>query len=399
MSLFEYNSLTESGRLMRGSIEAADAKQARQMLEEMKLNVQELSKVQSKHSLKKFGANEFLLFNQQLESLTKAAIPLEKGLRTLAADAGSPQMRNLLNEIASNLEAGIPIEEAIDKRQAQFPPLYGMMLRAGIKTGHLSEMLTCLNRHLQIVQHTRLIITEAATYPFVVFLTASVIISGLFIFIIPTFAEVLGEMSAGRAGLPTITQMILTAAKYVPHFWVTLVILIITVILFWKSLTLSSSGRRAQERFIQAIPIFGKIHRNGILSRMSESMAMLVDSGCTLPESFRLAARASGSERAIHDSNLVAEQLEKGYPVLEAGAVCQMLPPLMLYSMQLGGQRNCLKENLQELGHMYAQQTFGMQARLQTILMPALIITLGVIIGTIVLAMFLPMVKIIQVLM
>jgi type II secretory pathway component PulF len=399
MSLFEYNSLTESGRLMRGTIEAADTEQARQMLGEMKLKVQELSKVQTKHTLKNFGANEFLLFNQQLESLTKAAIPLEKGLRTLAADAGSPKMRNLLNDIASDLEAGVPIDQAIEKRQKQFPPLYGMMLRAGIKTGRLSEMLTCLNRHLQVVQHTRQIIIEAVAYPLVVFLLAAIIITNLFIFTIPTFSETLKDMSDGRQGLPVLTQVVLTMADYVPQFWAFILITLTAIVLLWKILSLSSGGRRTQEQMIHAIPILGRIHKNGILSRMSESMAMLIDSGCTLPESFRLAARASGSEQAIQDSNLLAEQIEKGYPVMEAGTVCRMLPPLMLFSMQLGGQRNCLKENLLELSRMYAQQTFGMQARLQTILMPAMIITIGVIVGTVVLAMFLPMIKMIQVLM
>jgi len=396
MAIFEYNSLTESGRLMRGAIEATDTEQARQMLTEMKLSVQELSKVEPKFTIKSFGANEFLLFNQQLESITRAAIPLEKGLRTLAADAGSPRMQKLLNEIASELEAGVPIEQAIEKRQKQFPPLYGLMLRTGIKTGRLSEMLTCLNRHLQITQHTRQIIAEAVAYPLVVLFLAAIIITGIFLTIIPAFSEVLMDMSSGKARLPLLTQFILNIAHYVPYFWLTVAILITIVVLVWKGFSLSAAARRARESFIQKIPIFGRIHKNGILSRISQSMSMLIDSGCPLPESFRLAARASGSERAIHDATLLAEQLEKGYPVIEASAVCRMLPPLMMYSIQLGGQRNTLRENLAELARMYAQQTFGMQARLQTILMPAMIISLGVIIGTIIAAIFLPMVSMIQ---
>jgi type IV pilus assembly protein PilC len=228
---------------------------------------------------------------------------------------------------------------------------------------------------------------------------ASILITGVFLIIIPTFSEVLTDMSDSISGLPMLTQLVFKMSEYVPHFWVCVILLLAILLLSWKGLSLSEAGRQVQEQVIHKIPIFGKIHKNGILSRMSESMAMLIDSGCALPEAFRLAARASGSQRAIRDSNLLAEQLEKGYPVLEAGAVCRMLPPLMLYSMQLGGQRNCLKENLLELGRMYAQQTFGMQARLQTILMPAMIITIGVIVGTVVLAMFLPMIKIIQMLM
>jgi type IV pilus assembly protein PilC len=399
MALFEYNSLTESGRLMRGAVEAANIEQARQMLTDMKLNIQELSRVDSKSTMKSFGAGEFLLFNQQLESITKAAIPLEKGLRALAAEAGSSRMQKLLNEIASELEAGIPIEQAIEKRKKQFPPLYGMMLRAGIKTGRLSEMLSCLNRHLEIVQRTRRIIMESVSYPLVVFLLAAAIITMVLIFIIPTFSGVLMDMSDGKAHLPALTVFILNIARYVLHFWVVVAAVIAAAIILWFGLSKTPGGRRARESFIRSIPLLGRIYKNGILARLSEAMAMLIDSGCPLPESFRLAAEASGSEKTIYDAGLLAAQLEKGYPVIEAGAVCRTLPPLMLYSIQLGGQRNCLKENLLELGRMYAQQTFGMQARLQTILMPAMIIGLGLTIGTIVTAMFLPMVSIIQTLM
>lgn len=399
MALFEYNSLTESGRLMRGAIEAANPEQARQMLTDMKLNIQELSKIEPKSTMKSFGAGEFLLFNQQLESITKAAIPLEKGLRALAAEAGSPRMRNLLNEIASELEAGVPIEQAIEKRQKQFPPLYGMMLRAGIKTGRLSETLACLNRHLEIIQRTRRIIMESVSYPAVILLLAATIITFMFIFIIPTFSAVLTDMSDGKAHLPALTIFILYISHYVLHFWAAVAAVIAAALILWFGLSKTPGGRRTRESFIQSLPLLGRIYKNGILARLSEAMAMLIDSGCPLPESFRLAASASGSEKAIYDSALLAEQLEKGYPVIEAGAVCRTLPPLMLYSIQLGGQRNCLKENLLELSRMYVQQTFGMQARLQTILMPLMIIGTGLIIGTVITAMFLPMVSIIQTLM
>ncbi|MBM4102821.1 MAG: type II secretion system F family protein [Planctomycetes bacterium] len=399
MALFEYNSLTESGRLMRGNIEAANVEQARQMLTDMKLNIQELSKVEPKFTIKTFGPGEFLLFNQQLESITKAAIPLEKGLRALAAEAGSPRMQILLNDIASELEAGVPIEQAIEKRQKQFPPLYGMMLRAGIKTGRLSEMLACLNRHLEIVHRTRRIIMESVLYPAVILSLAAMIISNVLIFIIPTFSAVLSDMSDGKAHLPVLTRFILFISHYVLHFWAAVAAVIGAALILWFGLSKTAGGRRIRESFIRSIPLLGRIYKNGILARLSEAMAMLIDSGCPLPESFRLAAEASGSEKTMYDSVLLAEQLEKGYPVIEAGAVCRTLPPLMLYSIQLGGQRNCLKENLLELGRMYAQQTFGMQARLQTILMPLMIIGTGLIIGTIITAMFLPMVSIVKTLM
>ncbi|MEN6308199.1 MAG: type II secretion system F family protein [Anaerohalosphaeraceae bacterium] len=399
MALFEYNVLTDSSRLMRGTIEAADAEQAQQMLLGMNLTIQDISKVQPQSAPKAVGLHEFLLFNQQLASVTKASIPLEKGLRNLAADAQNPTMRKLLADIACELEAGVPIEQAIEKRQRYFPPLYGMLLTAGIRTGRLGEMLTCLNRHLEIVQRTRRIIIESITYPMVVLILAACIITFMFIFIIPTFGEVLSDMTDGRAGLPVLTRTILTLSHYIVHIWIGIAVVVLGAIFIWCGLSATAGGRRVKETLIQTIPVLGRIYRNGILARLCEALGLLVDSGCPLPEGIRLAAQATGSEKVILDSTRLTEQLEKGVPVIEAGGLCQMLPHILLYSLQLGCQRNTLKENLMELSRMYAQQTLGMQARLQTLLLPLMIVGLGMIIGTLVLAMFLPLIKITTLLM
>lgn len=399
MALFEYNALTDSSRLMRGTIEAADAEQAQKMLAGMNLTVQDLSKVQPQSAPKAVGLQEFLLFNQQLASVTKASIPLEKGLRNLAADAQDPTMQKLLTDIARELEAGVPIEQAIEKRQRYFPPLYGMLLTAGIRTGRLSEMLTCLNRHLEIVQRTRRIILESITYPMVVLILAACIITYMFIFVVPTFGELLSDMTDGKAGLPFLTQTVLTVSHYVIHIWIGIAVVVLSAVLIWGALSATAGGRRAKETLIQAIPLLGRIYRNGILARLCEALGLLVDSGCPLPEGIRLAAQATGSEKVILDSARLTEQLEKGVPVVEAGGVCRALPQILLYSVQLGCQRNSLKENLMELSRMYAQQTFGMQARLQSLLLPLMVVGIGMVIGTIIFALFLPMVKIVQVVM
>ncbi|MCK5173499.1 MAG: type II secretion system F family protein, partial [Planctomycetes bacterium] len=144
MATFEYNALTSGGRLMRGTIEAASHEQAGELLTDMQLTVNEITKAVEKPAKTAVGRNEFLMFNQQLASITKAGIPLEKGLRELAKEAGSRSMRKLITDIVSDLEQGLPIDTAIEKRQKYFPALYGRILKAGVETGRLSEMLTSL---------------------------------------------------------------------------------------------------------------------------------------------------------------------------------------------------------------------------------------------------------------
>ncbi|MBW8015015.1 MAG: type II secretion system F family protein [Planctomycetes bacterium] len=398
MATFEYTSLTESGRSMGGIIEAASREQAVEMLTDMNLVVAEITKVQGKKSKTGIGRTELLLFNQQLASITKAGIPIERGLRELANDVSSRSMRKMITAIANELEAGASIDEAIEKRQRSFPPLYSRILKAGVRTGRLSEMLTSLNRHLEMGAKTKRIVLEALSYPLVVLFFAFTIIVALFIFVIPTFGEVLTDMGDG-ARLPWLTQQMLQLARNIIPIAATFGAFVLSVILILSLLSTNAAGRRFREAMLMKMPILGRLYHSSILARMSEAMALLVSSGCDMGECLRLSSGASGSEMLKLESSILASQVEKGAALMEAGHIGKTLPRLFLYSMQLGSQRNELQDNLHSLGEMYAEQSRCLQAKLQTMLLPFMIIFVGVMIGTIILSMFLPIISITTALM
>jgi type IV pilus assembly protein PilC len=384
---------------MTGTIEAASAEQAQASLREIGLEITELEQVKNASMPGAVGRSEFMLFNEQLASLTKVGIPLERGLRELAADAGSARMKKLINGIADDLEQGVPIDRAVEKHRSHFPPLYGLILKAGVETGRLSEMLASLNRHLQIEHRTRRIVYEAMTYPAVVLFLAAVLISAVFVMVIPGFKDVLMDMSDGKAGLPALTTAVLIASEHVWSFWIGAGVVTGAIVFAWVSLGASPSGRRAKERLLMSIPLLGRVYTNGLISRFAEILTVTVNAGCTMETAFDLAGESSGSERLKKDCTTMASGLRQGFNVLESGMNCVVVPRLFLYSVQLGSQRNELKENLQSLREMYAAKTYSLQSQLQAILLPVLIIFLGGLIGLIVLAMFLPMVRMVQVLM
>jgi type IV pilus assembly protein PilC len=384
---------------MTGTIEAADINQARQSLDELGLEITELEQTQLPPAPKSVGRNEFLMFNEQLASLTKAGIPLERGLRELAADAGSAKMQSLITGIVNDMEQGMPIDQAVEKRQKFFPPLYGLILKSGIETGRLSDMLANLNRHLQIEQRTKRILFEALCYPATILVLAAVIITGVFVMIIPTFAEVLGDMSDGSGRLPWLTETVLKMAGQVWAFWGVVGIVIAILIVFWVSLAATPAGRRFKEQVFLHLPLIGRVYKNGLLARLAEAMAVLVKAGCTMDAAVELAGRSSGSELMKSDCDMLAAQLREGFNVLEAGMNCTLIPRLFLYSVQLGAQRNELDSNLGGLGHMYAGKTYSLQSQLQAVLFPLMIIFVGGFIVLIISAMFLPMVKMIEVMM
>ena len=397
MAIFEYKALTSAGRLMKGTIEAGSREEARENLGQMQLDVHSVEKAKPKEPATPIGRSEFVLFNQQLASLTKAGIPLERGLRELSEDIESKSMRNLVDEVASDLESGTPIDEAFEKRQKRFPPLYGRILKAGVETGRLSEMLNSLNRHLELANHTRRIIFEAMGYPAVVLLLGAAILTLVFMFIIPQFEPILLDLT-GSANLPDLTRAFLAMARNVIPFWIAVACAIGAIVLLLAMSSSFPAGRRRRETLFLKIPIIGRVYYASLLSRMAEAMAMMVAAGADMPTCLRLAADSTGSETLVQESEVLAEEVEKGAGILEAGHLCRVIPKLFLYSVQLGAQRNELQDNLYSLGQMYAEQARFGQARLQTVLMPMMLIGVGGIVALCVMAMFLPMIRVVNVL-
>jgi len=395
MATFEYSAMTVSDRLMKGVIEAGSVQEAAELLEQMRLKVNSLEKARPERPKTPIARTEFLLFNQQLASLTKAGIPLERGLRELSKDVASRPMRKLIDSVATDLEAGMSIERAFEKRKQYFPPLYGRILKAGVETGRLSEMLTSLNRHLEISNQTRRIMFEAMAYPAVVFAMGLIIITFVLLFLVPQFRDVLEDL-VGGGRLPALTQLVFALSGHVKYLWLVLGSVVVVLVGINTLLRLFPAGRRFRESIILKAPIFGALFHSSILSKMSEAMAMTVAAGCNMPTCLRLSADATGSDKMVKESDTIAWQIEQGAGILEAGQLCRVMPRFFLYSIQLGTQRNELQDSLRSLSDMYTQQVRCTQVRLQVVLLPVMIIFVGLFIAMCVLAMFLPMISIVQ---
>jgi len=211
--------------------------------------------------------------------------------------------------------------------------------------------------------------------------------------VIPQFKPVLEEMVGGR--LNPLTRGVLAMADHVVVFWLGVGILIVAAVLGLTALASTPMGRRLREALLLRVPVIGQLYFNSILSRMAEAMAVLVGAGCDIPEALRLGAVSSGSEKLLLDSEIVAGRLEQGANILEAGQSARLLPRLFVYSIQLGAQRNELQDNLYSLGEMHADQARVGQAHLQIVLLPLLLMLIGGVIATAVLAMFLPMIQVV----
>ncbi|MGB2823733.1 MAG: type II secretion system F family protein [Phycisphaerae bacterium] len=393
MATFEYEALTAAGRLMTGTVEAASHDEASEMLKGMQLVVRSITKAAPPKPRTAIGRSEFLLFNQQLAAIARAGIPLERSLRELATDAASPRMRRLIETIAAELESGTPLPEAFEKHHRHFPPLYGRIIEAGVRSGRLGEMLTSLNRHSETAAQTRRILFEATCYPAVVLALAAVIFTGILVFVVPPLGRIFDEM--GR-DLPEATASLMTLARNVDRIWMGISAVIAALLLSGFILGRFPGGRRVKETVAFSLPLLGRLYRDTVLSRLADAMAALVSAGCDMPSCLRLAAGSTGCESVVAECEALARHVEQGQPLLAGATYCRILPSLFLYSVDLGAHRGELADNLYGLSRMYGEQARVCQGRLQVSLLPMLIVLLGVFVGGVVLALFLPIIHMLR---
>jgi type II secretory pathway component PulF len=196
--------------------------------------------------------------------------------------------------------------------------------------------------------------------------------------------------------LPLATQSIFALSKNVKYLWLVLGSVVVILVGINALLKSFPAGRIFRESIIMKIPILGALFHSSILSKMSEAMAMTVAAGCDMPTCLRLSADATGSDKMVKESDAIAQQIEQGAGILEAGQLCRVIPRFFLYSIQLGTQRNELQDSLRSLSDMYAQQVRCTQVRLQIVLLPVMIIFVGLFTATCILAMFLPMINVVH---
>ncbi len=388
MPKYAYQAMAQGGEAMAGTIEAASPEHAQRLLAAMQVKVYSLSIAPKEPPRTRLGRSEFLLFNQQLAAITKAGLPLEKALRQTAGDVQSGRLRRAIGELASDLEGGLPLEQAFARHERSFPYLYGQIIKAGVQTGRLSEMLTSLNRHLEMAGETRRILLDALTYPLLVFGMAMAVFTAILAFVVPQFIDLYKDW---RSHLPPATELLFWISEHIWRIWIVLGGTAAVVIVVGGILGASPAGRRWREIFLLRVPVVGRVYHRTNLARLCDALAILVASGCQFPTAIRLAGGASGSPNLRAECDVMAQAVEAGQSLDPNILSLEHVPAVMIYSMRLGSQRNDLESNLYSLSDMYSTQARHLQTNLHALLLPCLIVGVGVFVGFSISALFGPL--------
>ena len=339
------------------------------------------------------SSEQFMAFNQQLAQLTRAGLPVEQGLRLVAEDLGSSRLADATRQIADELARGQSLAECFEHRRSQFPPLYGRLLDAGVKTNNLPDMLFNLGRHLEMVRRLKASLWRAFSYPLAIFAAFTLLLIFLGLFVLPKMHVMFVDF---KAELPLITQIVLEVSRALPAILVYAGVIFGVLFLAWIASRSTRTGRRWLSRLGMSLPLIGPILKRNVIARWCDALGLGVNAGLDLPAAIELAGDTIDSPQLQADGAQLASALASGQ-TLDGIHSLSLLPPTIPAALHLGATNGNLPQTLATLSEMYQQQAELRMATLPAILTPLLTILMASLIAFVILAMFMPMIVFLRV--
>jgi general secretion pathway protein F len=342
----------------------------------------------SRQRVRPLGPDDFLAFNQQLAQLATAGLPLEQGLRLIAEDVYRGRQAAAIGRVASDLEAGRPLGEAFDGQRRLFPPLYGRLIDAGVKTGDLPGMLLSLGRHMEWIGRLRAAAWRAAAYPLMLMVGLVLVLTFIIGVVLPNFFvafKVLSLFSPRRkfpywgvfgTSSPHGVTVVLVGCMAAALALMALMLVLLLVTAVWVVCRRLGWGDRLAERAALAMPLVGPAVRWSLLARWFDAVHLGLRAGMDLPSAIRLAADTIDSPALQRESERLAGALSAGQPMESAGRL-KALPSMAAATMDAASQLGQLPEAVDSLCMLSRQQAEMRLASISTILSPLLIMVVG----------------------
>ncbi|MBM3285869.1 MAG: type II secretion system F family protein [Candidatus Eisenbacteria bacterium] len=337
--------------------------------------------------LGRVSTRELALFTRQLSTVLQAGIPLVRGLRGLAADAGSKMLAMAVADIANRIERGESLSDGMVAHPEAFNRMYVSMIRAGERAGTLDEILEDLAVYLEKIDAIKTKVRSALSYPLFVLVFAIGATAFLLFKIVPTFAEIYADLGQN---LPGLTQAVVAASNAVRHNVLLSAVITIGVILFFYLWTRTRSGRYAMDTFLIRMPIFGPIIRKAIMSRFARTFGMLLRSGLPILDALELVKGASGNSVVAHAIDDAKGNVGAGHGITSSFRATGKFPEMVLQLMATGEETGDMDTMLLKVSDFYDRQVEASVHSLTSLIEPLMIVVVGGLIGVIVVSMFLP---------
>jgi type IV pilus assembly protein PilC len=410
MPTFAYVAKTPDGKSLSGTSDAESPSMLRQRLADQGLTVQSI-KEQKKKAVKaaqvgpgakmpwfdriqKVKLTDLSIFCRQFSTMIDAGVSLVRSLDVLAEQSQSPKLRRIIADLRYEVESGNSLSKAMSKYPSVFSNLFVGLIRAGEVGGVLEEALQRLSTFLEKDVELRRKVKAALTYPALVSAVALGIVMFLTMKIVPEFAKMFKDL--GLKELPQMTQMLMDFSDFMVHKFYIVAIGVIIFYIAFRMFVRTKFGRRAWDRFKLKVPVFGKLNHKVALARFSRTLATLLSSGVPILSAMETVAGSVANE-IISDAILDARaRVREGDVISEPLRKSKMFPPMVVQMIAIGQESGALDTMLAKIADFYDGEVDAAIASLTAAIEPILIVFLGFTVGFIVIAMFLPLVGLIN---
>ena len=334
-------------------------------------------------------------FTRQLATLVNAGLPLMRGIDVLKRQMKDPQMLEALEGIAENIAAGGTFSEALTLYPKIFDNLYVNMVKAGEAGGVLEVVLGRLAEFAEKSEKIKNKVKGAMIYPIVVLFAAVGITAFLLVAVIPKFKQVFNDMLGGAA-LPAITEAVIQMSEWVQHNGLTLAAAVVAVVVLKKVIGKTEKGAYLYDVMSLKMPVTGTLVQRTAVSRVTRTLGTLLSSGVPILQSLVIVRDTTGNRVVSQALQNVHDAVKEGEGMTGPLSQCKVFPPMVVSMVEVGEETGALADMLTRIANTYDDEVDNAVAGMTAAIEPALIIVLAVVVGTIVIAMFLPMIKIIS---
>jgi type IV pilus assembly protein PilC len=344
---------------------------------------------------KKVRPKILMIFTRQLATLIDAGLPLLRGLNVLAKQERDTVLRNATLSLAEAVQSGSTFSEALSQHPVIFNELYVNMVKAGELGGVLELVLGRLAEFQEKAAKIKNKVVAAMVYPIIVMTMAVAIMTFLLIFIVPKFETIFHDM-LGDKPLPSVTLFVIDVSKLVQNHWLVLLGGIVITLAFYKSANRTTGGRSVTDTVKLHLPLFGDLIRKTAISRFSRTLGTLVTSGVPILQALNITRETAGNMVVARAISQVHDSVKEGESIVQPLEASGVFPPMVISMIDVGEETGQLPEMLLKIAEVYDDEVDNAVAALTSMLEPIMIVFLALVVGTIVIALFMPLISIIQ---
>ncbi|HHS1496067.1 TPA: type 4 pilus assembly protein PilG [Neisseria meningitidis] len=377
-----------SDKLVNGEVSAFTEEEARKKLAKRGIRPLQITRVKTS-SKRKITQEDITVFTRQLSTMIKAGLPLMQAFEIVARGHGNPSMTEMLMEIRGEVEQGSSLSRAFSNHPKYFDRFYCNLVAAGETGGVLESLLDKLAIYKEKTQAIRKKVKTALTYPVSVIAVAIGLVFVMMIFVLPAFKEVYANMGAE---LPPLTQTVMDMSDFfVSYGWMVLIALGFAIYGFLKLKARSIKIQRRMDAILLRMPIFGDIVRKGTIARWGRTTATLIAAGVPLVDVLDSTAGAAGNLIYEEATREIRTRVIQGLSMTSGMRATELFPNMMLQMSSIGEESGSLDDMLNKAAEFYEDEVDNAVGRLSAMMEPIIIVILGLVIGTLLVAMYLPL--------